>query len=77
MRQALTAREIRRRYDGEWVYVADPQLDPSQNLVRGRVLFHGEDSDAVYRKVFAMKERPRRFAMLWIGERPPEPVLVL
>ncbi len=77
MDRILSAKEIGRRYDGEWVFLADPIMDAAGNLLRGKVLFHGLDSDRIYQKAFALKDKPRRSAMLWIGARPQEPVLVL
>ena len=77
MDRALSAKEIGRRHDGEWVFLADPVMDAAGNLLRGKVLFHGPDSDRIYQKAFALKDKPLRAAMLWIGVRPKEPVLVL
>ena len=75
--RSLSVREIRRRYDGEWGYIAEPVMDAVQNLVRGKVLFHGKDSSRVYKRVFSLKDRPSRFAMLWMGRRPSNLVVVL
>ena len=44
----MTIDEIEAQFDGEWVLVGDPELDPYQKVARGKVLCHSRDRDEVY-----------------------------
>ena len=48
MNEVLTRAEMEAQFDGEWVLVADPELDKNREVVRGRVAFHGKDREAMY-----------------------------
>jgi hypothetical protein len=58
--------EIYAQYPSEWLLIADPVSDKQFNLVRGRVIFHSKDRDAVYRR--AVRLRPKHFATLFTGK---------
>ena len=75
MRKVLTIAEIETVYDSEWVLVEDPQTDETLEIVSGAVLCHSRDRDEVYRK--AVELRPKRFAMLYMGEIPEHTAIVL
>ena len=75
MKDVLTMSEIKRRYDSEWVLLQDPVTDESMDVVSGKVLFHSRDRDEVYRR--AVKLRPKRFAMLYVGKLPKDAAVVL
>jgi hypothetical protein len=75
MKDELTIVEIREKYDSEWVLVADPVTDKSMEVRSGKVLFHSKDRDEVYRQ--AVKLRPKRFAMLYLGRMPEDSAIVL
>lgn len=66
MQERLTVEEMKARYDGEWLLVAEPEVDASLEILRGRVLFHSHDVDEVYSK--AEELRPGRFATIFTGE---------
>src|SRR5438874_1974268 len=61
----LSIREIERRFKSEWVLVQDPRTDEQMRVLGGKVLCHSKDRDEVYR--YAIKVRPKRFAMLYLG----------
>lgn len=44
----MTIEEIESQFDGEWVLVGDPELDPHLKVARGQVLCHSVDRDVVY-----------------------------
>ena len=44
----MTIEEIETQFDGEWVLVGDPELDPYNKVARGQVLCHSVDRDVVY-----------------------------
>jgi hypothetical protein len=71
----LTIAQIEKRFDGEWVLVGDPVKDASLKVRSGIVLAHSKDRDEVYRA--GVKLRPRRSAILYLGEFPEDTAIVL
>jgi hypothetical protein len=49
MDQVLTAEQIGKRFDSEWVLLADPSVDERGQITSGRVVAHSKDRDEVYR----------------------------
>lgn len=74
MNEVLTRAEMEAQYDGEWVLVADPELDNSLEVLRGRVVYHGEDREVMYRE--ATKQEIKRWASLYFGPIPDVSVLL-
>ena len=68
MNQVLTRAEIEAQFDGEWVIVADPEVDKNLDVLSGRVIAHGIDHDAVYERAIELK--PRHSAYLYFGKMP-------
>jgi hypothetical protein len=68
MDQLMTIAQIEERFKSEWILVENPETDESQKVVRGKVLFHSPDRDAMYRK--AIELRPQNFAFLYTGTIP-------
>ena len=75
MSEVLTLEEIQTRYPGEWVLVGEPETDDALRVQRGTVIHHSPDRDEVYRR--AVELRPGRFATLFTGPFPEEPVIVV
>ena len=48
MNEVLTRAEMEAQFDGEWVLVADPEVDKYHEVQRGRVVYHGKDREAMY-----------------------------
>ncbi|MEX1095616.1 MAG: hypothetical protein WED34_06170 [Planctomycetales bacterium] len=67
MNEILTIDEIDERYPDEWVLLDDPQVDESQEVVGGKVIFHGKDRNAMYRAAQAVPT-PRNLATHYTGE---------
>lgn len=67
--------EMRDRFRGEWVLVADPETDAQSQVVAGKVLWHSKDRDELYRK--ARELGPRNSAILYFGEIPADVAVVL
>ncbi len=65
MEAILSIDEIERTFRGEWVLLADPELDDHQRLLGGRLLFHDVDREAVNKR--ARKLHPARSALLFAG----------
>jgi hypothetical protein len=75
MNEVLTIGEIEARFKAEWVLVEDPQTNEGLEVQGGKVRWHSQDRDEVYRK--AVELRPRRFAVLYTGQMPEGTAIVL
>jgi hypothetical protein len=71
----LTIAEIENQFDSEWVLVSDPETDEALEVRGGNVLWHSPDRDEVYQK--AIELRPRRFAVLYMGQLPEDVAIIL
>jgi len=65
MNEVLTRAEMGARFDGEWVLIADPEVDNNLEVLRGRVVSHGRDPEAVYQE--AINQSVRHWASLYFG----------
>ena len=68
MDEVLTRVEMEARYDGEWVLVDNPETDENLEVLRGRVVYHGMDREAMYD--VSMSLGSKRSAFLYFGEMP-------
>ena len=68
MSEVLTRAEMEARFDGEWVLIAEPEVDINLEVLRGRVVSHGQDPEAVYQE--AIDQNVRRWASLYFGPMP-------
>ena len=75
MAEILTFEQIKTRYDGEWVLIADPVTDDSLSVQQGEVLWHSKDRDEIYRK--AQELKPAHSAILFFGSLPKDAAIVL
>jgi hypothetical protein len=75
MDDILTIAQIEAQFESEWVLVEDPQTNEALEVQSGKVCWHSQDRDEVYRK--AVELRPRRFAMLYTGKMPKDTAIVL
>jgi hypothetical protein len=71
----LTIAQIEAQFESEWVLVEDPQTNEALEVQSGKVRWHSQDRDEVYRK--AVELRPRRFALLYTGKMPQDTAIVL
>jgi hypothetical protein len=71
----MTLQEMEKEFDSEWILVGDPETNESLEVVKGTVLCHSKDRDEVYRA--AVKLRPKRSAILYTGQMPPDTAIVL
>ncbi len=74
MNEVLTRAEMEARFDGEWVLIADPELDENQDIQRGRVVYHGKDREAMYDEDSALQLKSA--AYLYLGPMPEMSVLL-
>lgn len=71
----LTAAEIHRRFDAEWVLIENPDRDAHGAVTGGNMLWHSKDRDELYRK--ALELRPRHWAVLYTGTIPENAAVAL
>jgi len=64
--QEMSLEEIETRFQSEWVLIEDPETTDTLQVVGGRVLWHSEDRDEVYRK--AKELQSRHSAILYTGK---------
>ncbi|HEX9004130.1 MAG TPA: hypothetical protein VGB07_29730, partial [Blastocatellia bacterium] len=62
--EVLTIEEIKKKYDSEWVLIADPDTDEHFNLLRGNVVHHNRDRVAFDREVLQIPNHPKDFAVI-------------
>ncbi len=74
-KEILTLAEMEARYNGEWVLIADPELDEHLRVIRGTVAFHSSDRDTMYEK--AVELRLKSAATLYVGEPPDNMMFAL
>ena len=64
----MSWKEIEDAFDSEWVLIEDPELTNSQEIIKGKVVFHSKDRGAVHDK--ARELRPLHPAIIYIGGLP-------
>ena len=74
MNEVLTRAEMEAQFDGEWVLVSDPELDENMEVLRGFVVSHGNDPEAVYQE--AIDKEVQHWASLYFGPMPETSVLL-
>jgi len=68
MNVVLTRAGMEARFDGEWVLIANPETDGNLEVLRGRVVSHSQDPEAVYQK--AIDQHIRHWTLLYFGSIP-------
>lgn len=67
----VTVAELRQRFPGEWILLADPYSDPNTGqLVEGTLVFHSPSRNAIHER--AMELRLPRAAVLQVPLPIPE-----
>jgi|GEM_PF-768478 len=74
MNEVLTRAEMEVQFDGEWVLVSDPELDKNMEVVKGLVVSHGKDPEAVYQA--AIDLGVTHSASLYFGPIPEMSILL-
>jgi len=74
MNEVLTRAEMEARFDGEWVLIAEPEVDEDRDVRRGRVVFHGKDREAMYD--YDASLQLTMAAYLYLGPMPETSVLL-
>jgi hypothetical protein len=68
--EVLTIEEIKKKYDSEWVLIADPETDAYFNVLGGKVVYHHPDRVVFDRDVLKLTPHPSDFAVLFTGKTP-------
>ena len=75
MSEVLSIEEMKSRYAGEWVLIAEPEVDEHLRVQRGRVVAHDADRDLVDRQALTL--RLSRSASLCFKQPPPGMAYIL
>jgi hypothetical protein len=76
MTEVLTIDEINERHPDEWILIGEPETSESQEVLRGKVLYHGKSRDEMYQAAKDLPA-PKYFATHYTGEFPADMVVVL
>jgi hypothetical protein len=68
--EVLTIEEIKKKYDSEWVLIADPDTDEHFSVLGGKVVYHHPDRVTFDRVVLKLTPHPSDFAVLFTGKTP-------
>lgn len=61
----LNFSEIKKRYLNQWVFIVDPVYDKTDNIKKGRVLFHSENREKVDKAM--LKTKYNNIAIRYLG----------
>ena len=75
MKKELTIKEIKQRFDQEWVLLANPKSTLQMEVLGGEVVFHSKNRDEVYQK--AIEVHPKHAAILFFGHIQQNAAVVL
>ena len=75
MNDVLAMDEIHAQFRSEWVLLENPETGAALEVTGGKVLWHSEDRDEVYRK--AQELAPAHSAIVYTGTLPDEVVVIL
>ncbi len=75
MDEVMAMADILTRFESEWVLLEDPETEASLEIKGGKVLWHSQDRDEVYRK--ALELAPTHSAIVYTGTVPDEVVVIL
>ena len=70
MDKVMSWSEIEETFNGEWVLIEDPEVTRSQEIIRGKVLFHSKGRAEIHAKV--MELRPLHPAVMYVGDTPKD-----
>jgi hypothetical protein len=68
--KVLRIEEIKKKYDSEWVLIADPETDEHFSVLGGKVIHHHPDRAVFDQDVLKLNPHPTDFAVLYTGKLP-------
>lgn len=75
MGEIISFADIHKKFNSEWILLADPEIKDGLKVKRGKLLCHSKDRDEVYRKARELK--PKHSAIFYTGKLPHDTVIVL
>jgi hypothetical protein len=75
MNAVLTATEMRRRFEDQWVLVEDPRFDQKGKLRSGSVLAHSPKREEIYQRL--REAEARSMSVEYLGEVPADLAVAL
>ena len=73
--ERLTVKDIYARYPSEWVFLTDPEVTTTLEVLSGNVAAHSTDRDEVYQAAATI--RPKHSAFLYTGTIPKDVIIIL
>jgi hypothetical protein len=70
MNESMTIKQIKEKFNQQWVLIGDPVCAKDLKIKKGNVLAHSKKRDQLYK--IAVKMKPKNFAVLYVGERPKD-----
>ena len=67
--EVLTMEEIKKKYDSEWVLIANPEMDAEENVLSGRVICHHKNRDVFDEETMKIEPFPKEAAFLYLGAK--------
>ncbi len=67
--EVLTIEEIKKKYDSEWVLIADPKTDQHRQVLSGTVICHHKDRLVFDDEIMNIEPFPKKSAVLYLGKR--------
>lgn len=67
--EVLTMEEIKKKYDSEWVLIANPQTDQHHQVLSGTVICHHKDRLVFDDEIMNIEPFPKKSAVLYLGKR--------
>jgi hypothetical protein len=62
----LNYTEIKKRYNNQWVLIVDPVYDKTNKIVKGKILFHGENRENLDKVM--LKSKGKKIAIRYLGK---------
>jgi hypothetical protein len=61
-----TIKQIEKQYPSEWILMVEPETDETDEVIAGKVVFHSQNRDEVYRKAIETRG-PEEIAFHYTG----------
>jgi hypothetical protein len=75
MDEILSLKEIKSKFDSEWVIIAEPRTKENLQIVSGKVIAHSKSRDEIYE--IAKKLSSKYSAILYTGKMKKDAAIVL
>lgn len=69
MERGMTAAQLEKELQGQWVVLCDPELDENGELVRGELVYHGSDRREAWCEAGKVLQNHKPF-VFFVGQSP-------